>query len=231
MKAADHDRVCLVTMAEETEVMPALSVALVSHDGAQPPSLSPLHPRVTGNLTSVRATDDVVICYTHNPAEDVMRLYRALGRDMPAVLVAARSLDPQDVIAAFDHGATSYLVLSETPEICLVGAAITTAKGGSCLSPAVATTLLQHMHRATFTATTEPVLTGGLTPREREIMELLVIGHTIAEIAEHLTLTGKTVRNKLSNIYAKLQVRRQSEAILLWLGHQSHQEPVGAHSR
>jgi DNA-binding NarL/FixJ family response regulator len=228
--AAEHDRVCLVSMAEEVEAIPSLSVALVSHDGAQPPSLSPLHPRVTGNLTSVRTTDDVVVCYTPTPADDVMRLQQTMGRDMPAVLVAARGFDPRDVVAAFDHGATSYLVLTQTPEVCIVGAAITTARGGSCLSPAAATTLLQHMHRPALPTPTEPVLAGGLTPRERQIMELLVTGHTIAEIAEHLTLTSKTVRNRLSSIYAKLQVRRQSEAILLWLGLHS-QEPVGAHSR
>jgi DNA-binding NarL/FixJ family response regulator len=83
------------------------------------------------------------------------------------------------------------------------------------------------VHRATFAAPSEPPQTDSLTTRERQIMELLVIGHTITEIAGHLTLTGKTVRNNLSNIYAKLQVRRQSEAILLWLRYQPQPEPAG----
>jgi DNA-binding NarL/FixJ family response regulator len=229
MKLADHDQVCLVSLADEAEKMPSLTVALVSHDGRQPPSLTPLSPRVTGNLSAVRPTDDVVICYSDTPAADVVGLYRALGKHMPAVLVAARGFDARDVITAFDYGATSYLVLTQTPEFCLVGAAITTATGESCLSPIAATALLKHVHRATFTAPSEPVQTDNLTPRERQIMELLVIGHTIAEIAGHLTLTAKTVRNNLSCIYAKLQVRRQSEAILLWLRHQP--EPVGVGGR
>ncbi|MEJ3743917.1 response regulator transcription factor [Actinomycetes bacterium KLBMP 9797] len=216
----DHDRVCLVSAAEETVVMPSLSVSLVSHDGAEPPSLSRLHPRVTGNLSTVRATDDVVIVYSERPADDVRQLYRTLGTSMPTVLVAARRFDAQDVITAFDYGATSYLVLSQTPEFCLVGAVITTARGESCLSPAAATALLRHVQRLPIGTPPAPVQTSNLTPRERQIMELLVTGHTIIEIAEHLGLTGKTVRNNLSCIYAKLQVRRQSEAILLWLGHQ-----------
>ncbi|GAA4728796.1 response regulator transcription factor [Phytohabitans rumicis] len=216
----EHDQVCLVSTAEEAAALPSLSIALVSHDGAQPPSLTPLRPRVTGNLSAVRATDDVVVCYSERPAADVMHLYRTLGRDMPAVLVAAREFDAQDVVAAFDHGATSYLVLSQTPEVCLVGAAITTARGESCLSPVAATALLRHVLRAPFAASTEPLSSGDLTPRERQIMELLVTGHTVLEIAEHFTLTSKTVRNNLSTIYAKLQVRRQSEAILMWLGYQ-----------
>lgn len=220
MDTVDHDQVCLVSAAEETVTAASLSIALVSHDGAQPPSLTPLRPRVTGDLSAVRATDDVVVCYSEHAADDIKQLYGMLGRGMPAVLVAARGFDERDVIAAFDHGATSYLVLSQTPEVCLVGAAVTTARGESCLSPIAATTLLRHVARSPLTLPPEPVPHDNLTPRERQIMELLVTGHTVIEIAEHLTLTGKTVRNNLSSIYAKLQVRRQSEAILLWLGRQ-----------
>jgi len=231
VKTVDHDQVCLVSMVDEAPVAASMSIALVSHDGTQPPTLTPLRPRVIGNLSAVRPTDDVVICYSDAPASDVAGLHRALGRDMPAVLVAARGFDPQDVITAFDHGATSYLVLTQTPEFCIVGAAVTTSRGESCLSPIAATTLLRHVHRATFAEPGEPVETDKLTLRERQIMELLVIGHTIAEIAGHLALTGKTVRNNLSNIYAKLQVRRQSEAILLWLRYQPQPEPVGVGGR
>jgi DNA-binding NarL/FixJ family response regulator len=226
VKAVNEDGLCLVSTTE-TERTPSLSIALVSHDGAQPPTLTALRPRVIGNPSAVRPSDDVVICYGDAPAADVVALHRALGKDMPAVLAAARDFDPQDVITAFDYGVTSYLVLTQTPEFCLVDAAITTSRGESCLSPIAATALLRHVHRATFAAPSEPPHTDSLTARERQIMELLVMGHTITEIAGHLTLTGKTVRNNLSNIYAKLQVRRQSEAILLWLRYQPQPEPAG----
>ena len=111
-KSVEHDKVCLVSMAEEVEAAPLLSIALVSHDGTQPPTLTPLGPRVIGNLSAVRPTDDVVICYSDAPAADVAGLYRALGRDMPAVLVAARDFDAQDVITAFDHGSRARRVRS-----------------------------------------------------------------------------------------------------------------------
>ncbi|WP_207921533.1 response regulator transcription factor [Micromonospora sp. KC721] len=226
MSTVDLGRVWCAPANEDTQVVPSLSVALVSHDGAQPPSLSPLHPRVTGDLSVVRPFDDVVVCYGHHPATDVRELHRTFGPRMPAVLVAARSFDQQDVITAFGHGATSYLVLTQTPEFCLRGAVITTANGESCLSPAAATTLLRHMQPVP--AAPARIHSSTITPRERQIMELLATGHTVTEIAGHLRLTGKTVRNNLSNIYAKLQVRRQSEAILLWLGHQPQPEPIGA---
>jgi len=70
-----------------------------------------------------------------------------------------------------------------------------------------------------------------LTPRERQIMELLVTGHTVGEIAGRLRRTRKTVRNNLSTIYAKLRVRGQSEAILLWLGHWPHARAADAGAR
>lgn len=217
MNPADHDAVCLVSTDDETDAAPGLTIAVVSADGSLPPSLTPLRPRVTGNLSAVRPSDDVVVCYNDSPASDVRELHRALGPAMPAVLVAARRFDAHDVICCFDYGATSYLVLTQTPEYCLVGASITTARGESCLSPVAATTLLRRLHRATFAAPAAWAGTSHLTRREREIMERLVVGHTITEIADHLAITGKTVRNNLSSIYAKLQVRRQSEAILLWL--------------
>ncbi|RSM70919.1 hypothetical protein DMB66_07970 [Actinoplanes sp. ATCC 53533] len=56
-----------------------------------------------------------------------------------------------------------------------------------------------------------------LTPRERDVMTLLAAGRDIREIAEALAIGGKTVRNNLSNIYRKLGVRRQTEALLRWL--------------
>ncbi|MEH1122903.1 hypothetical protein [Micromonospora sp. CPCC 206061] len=145
MNTDEHDHVCLVSAAEEIVAAPSLSIALVSHDGEQPPSLPPLRPRVTGDVSAVRATDDVVVCYGEQAADDIKRLYGLLGRSMPAVLVAARGFDERDAIAAFDPGATSYLVLSQTPEVCLVGAAVTTARGESCLS-----------HRGPPTASTAP---------------------------------------------------------------------------
>jgi len=225
MNVDDHDAICLASMEEEQALVDSLSIALVSRDGARPPSLTTLRLRATGSPSAVLPSDDVAICYSEAPAADVRDLYRALGRDTPAVLVAARRFDPQDVIASFDFGATSYLVLTQTPEVCLLDASITTARGESCISPVAATALLKYMYRATFTAPVEPP-GGNLTRRERQIMELLVTGHTIAEIAELLSLTGKTVRNNLSSIYAKLQVRRQSEAILLWLQRRPPLTPV-----
>lgn len=209
----------------ETPPVRLPTAVVISHDGELPPSLTPFAPRAVGSsLAVVAPTDDVVVLYGEGRAPDVARLHRMFGRELPAVLLASPVLDPADVVESFDNGATSYLVVSEMPEFCLVDAAVRTAEGQSTLSPSAVVVLMDHLRRNFPTPVPEdepqPAVTGELTPRECQVMELLVAGHTIAEIAGVLRLTTKTVRNNLSTIYGKLQVRRQSEAILLWLGHQ-----------
>jgi DNA-binding NarL/FixJ family response regulator len=53
-----------------------------------------------------------------------------------------------------------------------------------------------------------------LTTREREILELIARGRANSEIAQHLSLSAKTVRNNVTNIFAKLQVADRSQAIV-----------------
>lgn len=198
------------------------TVAVVSRGSPLPARLSWFEPRiVTGDLGCVAASDDVVILYGDRCAADIAELHRLLGRRRPPVLVLSRVLDHEEVAAAFDGGATGYIVLGELPDHCVVDAAVRTAEGQSVLSPGPAAVLMSRLRESLppVDPLPQPPSAQQLSPRECQVMELLVAGHTIAEIAGHLRVTGKTVRNNLSAIYAKLNVRRQSEAILLWLGH------------
>jgi DNA-binding NarL/FixJ family response regulator len=222
MTAVAHDPAALVTEADQTHfTSPPLLVTVVCHADIGAPSLAPLHPRITNDVSTVRASDNVVVLCSRRPAADVIHLRQTLGRNMPAVLVAAREFDAEQVATAFEHGATSYLVLSETPQSSLVSATIATARRETCLSPDAAAALRRHLHVASLPDPSETARITDLTRGERQIMELLVAGCDIREIARHLTVTGKTVRNRLSKIYAKLNVRRQPEAILWWLRHTS----------
>ena len=53
-----------------------------------------------------------------------------------------------------------------------------------------------------------------LTDREREVLDLIAEGHSNPEIAGRLTLSPKTVRNHISNIFSKLQVADRAQAII-----------------
>jgi DNA-binding NarL/FixJ family response regulator len=53
-----------------------------------------------------------------------------------------------------------------------------------------------------------------LTEREREVLELMAGGDSNAEIAAALTISVKTVRNHVSNIFGKLQVADRAQAVI-----------------
>jgi DNA-binding NarL/FixJ family response regulator len=57
----------------------------------------------------------------------------------------------------------------------------------------------------------------GLSAREIEVMSLIAGGHTNGEIAAHLFLAEKTVKNHVRRIYSKLGVDSRTEAIAHWL--------------
>ena len=60
-----------------------------------------------------------------------------------------------------------------------------------------------------------------LTDRERDILSLLSMGRTNAEIANHLKIAEKTVRNALHLLYQKIHVSNRTEATIFWLTHQT----------
>jgi DNA-binding NarL/FixJ family response regulator len=192
-----------------------MSVVLVSPTGSRLPGLAGYRPRVASGPRGVRPTDTVAVLAGPGMAATVRELSAYLGAAMPRVLVVAPDLDEDDVRAAFAHGATSYVVLGRAG--CFLPAAVEhTALGETFIPPVVATVL----HRRSGPGDRAPahVLRDALSYREQQIMDLLARAHSVSEVAARLALTEKTVRNNLSSIYAKLQVRRQSEAVLRWLG-------------
>ena len=86
-------------------------------------------------------------------------------------------------------------------------------RGEVLLSPAIAAKLLHRFERAG-----EPHQVGipyeELTPRELEVLRLAAEGLSNKEIAAKLFLSEKTVKNRISNIFAKLQVNDRTQAVL-----------------
>lgn len=76
---------------------------------------------------------------------------------------------------------------------------------------------------ATFDAG-PPVVTG-LSRRETEVMELIATGRSNGQIAQHLFLSEKTVKNHVNRIYAKLGVDSRVTAIDLWRERADREKP------
>lgn len=53
-----------------------------------------------------------------------------------------------------------------------------------------------------------------LTEREQEVFELLILNKTTADVAKHLNISEKTVRNHISNAIQKLGVKGRAQAVI-----------------
>ncbi len=91
------------------------------------------------------------------------------------------------------------------------------AEGDTVFSPEIAAAMMAEfpVKAESFTNGDEPdVVESPLTKREREILQLVADGHSTAEIARSLFISAKTVKNHLASIYAKLDSRDRTQAVL-----------------
>ena len=117
--------------------------------------------------------------------------------------------DDASIFAAMRVGARGYL-LKGAGRAEIERAVVAVAAGEVVFSAGAADRVLGFFAGAVAT----PVVTfPQLTEREREILDLVARGLTNSEIARRLVLSAKTVRNHVSNVFAKLQVAGRAEAV------------------
>ena len=122
------------------------------------------------------------------------------------VIVLSSFCEDEEIIAAIDAGALSYLLKDSAPEKLL--AAVKAARRGEpVLHPRIVKKLMQRVSRKE--SPVEP-----LTAKEKEVLGELVKGKSNKEIAAGLFISETTVKTHISNILQKLQVKDRTQAVI-----------------
>lgn len=161
-----------------------------------------------------RERPDVVLMDINIPQLNGIECVRRLKPDMPDTqfLMLTVYADSDHIFSALAAGATGYL-LKGTRRAQLLAAIKQIAIGGSPMSCAIARKVVQSFAR---TEVERPDLQA-LSPRERDVLELLSKGYLYKEIAESLGLSVTTVDTYVRRVYEKLQVNSRSQAIAKYL--------------
>jgi len=117
--------------------------------------------------------------------------------------------DANHIFNALSAGASGYL-LKQTRRNELIDALKDVHAGGSPMSSQIARKVVQNFYRNETQTDGETV---ELSPREREVLELLARGYLYKEIAEMLQIGVQTVNTYIRRIYEKLHVRSRAQAV------------------
>jgi DNA-binding NarL/FixJ family response regulator len=163
---------------------------------------------------------DVVLMDVRMPDLDGISATRKLLDAFPETRVVILTTFEQDdyIFGALRAGASGFLLKRTRPEE-LVAAVHTIAAGESLLSPSVTSRVIARMAQQPGPNASHDARLDELTPRERQVLELLAHGLSNAEIAATLRIEESTVKTHVKRVLAKLHVRDRVQAVIF--AHQS----------
>jgi DNA-binding NarL/FixJ family response regulator len=171
------------------------------------------------------AAPDVVLMDIRMPVLDGLAATRRIlsapvapgARPVRVVVLTTYDLD-EYVYEALRAGASGFLLKHAPPEELLLGVRAA-ADGGALLSPQVTRRLVAEFAARRPAARRPPPELDRLTPREREVLDLVICGRSNTEIAETLVVSQSTVKTHLGHILDKLGLRDRVQAVVFGYEH------------
>jgi DNA-binding NarL/FixJ family response regulator len=160
---------------------------------------------------------DVVVMDIRMPSLDGLEATRqivAAGEDGPRVLILTTFDLDEYVFEAFRAGASGFLV-KDAPREQIVQGIRAVAAGEALASPSVTRRLIERFAAAPGASPSRARELEQLTPREREVLELMARGLSNSELAARLFLSEKTVKTHVGRILMKLGLRDRVHAVIL----------------
>ena len=175
------------------------------------------HPEflVVGEATNGKAAIDkaqelsphVILMDINMPVMSGAESTKIIRDRFPKIKVIALTVHDNEeyVREILSSGAQGYLLKNTTPEQ-IAFAIKSVAQGDACFSPSVSRMMLEQ-----FKVETKPVLEKTITPREKEVLSLIVSGNSNKEIALHLNISVRTVETHRAQLLKKLGARNSME--------------------
>jgi two-component system, NarL family, response regulator NreC len=209
----DEDRISVLLMDDHVVVREGLRALLERQD-----DMTVLAEAGTvGEAVAADVEPDVVVADLVLPDDRGAPVVERLNDRYPdsAILVLTMVDNPTDVQRCLAAGARGYL-LKETPSTELVDAVRKVAGGEDYLQPSLGAALAKW--REAPERVRAPAIER-LTPREREVLRLIALGHTNAEIGKQLYLSVRTVESHRAHIQQKTRRTTRAELVRYALDH------------
>jgi DNA-binding NarL/FixJ family response regulator len=203
-----------VLIADDDDLMRAGLVELLSAD----PSIEVVGEASTGReaVDGTRRLDpDVVLMDVRMPDLDGIEATRELTSAAPRAKVLILTTFEQDdyIFGALSAGASGFLLKRTRPED-LIAAVHTICAGDSLLSPSVTRRVIDRMAQQPAPNLADQARLRELTPRERDVLELVARGLSNREIARELVVEESTIRTHVKRILMKLELRDRVQVVM-----------------
>ena len=177
---------------------------------------------------------EVMVLDISMPGQSGLELIKRVRLKWPRLALVVLSMHDSPVVAAkaLEQGAKAYVTKSSNPDELVTGIrralAEQTFVSGDVQHQINASTIqAAGKQQETPTAPDSQTDSGFLTPREVDIVRLLVEGQTIDQVASSLGISGKTVSNNLSQIRQKLGIQTDFELAFWAWSHGFGKKPPG----